>query len=405
MPLIYPDQWKFDDCPHSISSEASSEFIDLIRRIAEGTDREKFVFESFKFAFGASSGSSNASWAVNDLIIAMEDAKSNAARYIASFYAGMETVKEHRFSVPTVERINKILSTHSIPLRIEGEKLVPAVGDISFGELNEPDKRSDWLFQFGERIGYGGFGEVYRVTRKTKLGEYHFAMKIFSPSTLTENKERANKRFIRELELLEKLTHRAIIPLLEAGMTAEQNPYILMPLIKGKNLRDALEGAPSIKVFRMFDEILLALDFAHNQGVLHRDLKPQNILVREADEQPFILDFGCAYLLDETEENLTTTLVGTDAYVPEEVRRDPTNRSVKQDIYACGILLYEVLARCLPRLNDYESLESQVEACEGIDKVIQRAIAPEKNRFSTVAEMRKNLNAVAEYVARQYRFL
>ena len=132
----------------------------------------------------------------------------------------------------------------------------------------------------------------------------------------------------------------------------------------------------------LFDEILNALEFAHSRGVVHRDLKPQNILVRKADDQPQILDFGCAYLLDEGDEELTTTLVGTTSYVPEEVRRDPKNRSVKQDIYACGMLLYEVIGRRLPHANDYEPLEDEVQGFEGIDKIIQVAIAAERKRFT-----------------------
>jgi serine/threonine protein kinase len=180
-----------------------------------------------------------------------------------------------------------------------------------------------------------------------------------------------------------------------------QDPYILMPLLEGNNVRDALEGAKPIKVFRIFDEILYALEFAHCRGVLHRDLKPTNIIVREADEQPMILDFGCAYLLDEEDEELTTTLVGTDVYVPDEVRRDPKKRSVMQDVYACGILLYEVIARRLPDPNDYEPLEDAVEGFKGLDTLIQRAIAPERKRLATIAEMRKDFSLFGDHVVRR----
>jgi serine/threonine protein kinase len=389
MPLKYPPDWKYEGFPHQISNEAHREFIDLIDMMIEGAERPKSIYEDFKSAFGDTSSSSDPSWAQTDMQRAISGATQNAARYVASFYSGMESAKERGIDVPSVKKLNGILTKHGVPLVIEPPHLRLRDGDIEFVPENVREEALAAAFVQGPEIGHGGFGRVYKVTRKTKLGEYHFAMKVLVPSVFIENKERANKRFIRELRTLEKLQHRGIVSLLEAGMTAEQDPYILMPLVEGLNIRDALEGAEPTKVLRIFDEILYALDFAHGRGVLHRDLKPKNILVREADEQPLILDFGCAYLLDEGDEELTTTLVGTDAYVPEDVRRDPKKRSVTQDVYACGILLYEVIARRLPNPDDYEPLENVVDGFEGLDKLIQRAIGPERKRFTSIAEMRQ----------------
>ncbi len=79
--------------------------------------------------------------------------------------------------------------------------------------------------------------------------------------------------------------------------------------------------------------------------------------------------------MDDLDESLTTTLIGTSAYVPEEVFRDPKKRSVKQDVYACGILLYEVIVGTQPQPSDYEPIEDRFDGYAGIDKLIQSASA------------------------------
>lgn len=396
MSLKYPKEWKFEGFEHAIPNDAHRDFIELIDIMAEGEERPGDIYEIFKTAYGHTSASSDSSWANTDMNRAIRSAMGNAARYVAAFYAGMEAVKKSGIDIPSVKKLNEILIAHDVPLVIEPPDLKLREGDIHFVEEDDSEEVLPLGFVLGERIGIGGFGTVYKVTRKTKLGEYHYAMKVFDPSPNNPKKERAGQRFIRELRSLEKLQHRAIILLLEAGLNAEQVPYFLMPLVEGKDLRDALEGAEPDKVFRVFDEILNALEFAHGRKVLHRDLKPKNILVRTVDEQPLILDFGASFWLDDDDEDLTTTLIGTDAYVPEEVRRNPKHRTVQQDVYACGILLYEVLARELPHSNDYEPVEDQVDGYDGVDKVIQKAIAPERKRYSSITELRTALRAISD---------
>ncbi len=137
--------------------------------------------------------------------------------------------------------------------------------------------------------------------------------------------------------------------------------------------------------------MLNALGFAHKNEVIHRDLKPKNILVRTADEQPLTLDFGCAYLLDEVDDSLTTTMIGSSAYIPIEVHQDPKHRSIRQDIYACGVMLYEVIAQRLPKPDDYEPLEPKFPSWAGIDKVIEGALPPERKRIESAKEFRNRL--------------
>jgi predicted Ser/Thr protein kinase len=348
MPLQFPAGWRFGEFEHGVPREAHSEFFDLVRTMAQGTSRPQDAFEDFKSAYGVESGSSDAGWAETDLSRAMTAAMENAALYVSSFYAGIETAHEDGFDVPSVDRLNRVLMRWDIPLVIDPPHLRLKSGDIELEEPGGGQSPTTAAFSRGLVIGKGGYGVVYQITRKTKVGDFHYALKVLNSSVFVTDKARAEARFRREMQALEKLQHRGIVQFLEAGYDEEQKPYILMPNIDGRNVRDTLSGATPSSVLQVFDEILHAVGFAHGQGVVHRDLKPQNILVRSSDGQPIILDFGCAYLMDEADENLTKTFIGTSAYVPQEVLRNPKNRSKSQDLYACGVLLYEVIAGRLP---------------------------------------------------------
>jgi serine/threonine protein kinase len=306
----------------------------------------------------------------------------------------MEAIQARGLSIPDAAKINSILAEHGVPLAIKGRELVLTTGDITISKDYDGDKEN--VDVRGPVIGRGGFSVVFLIIKKTAFGEFDYAMKVLEPSVFMQNKDRAKTRFQRETKALRKLRHRGIVEFLEAGIDSEQKPYILMPYIQGTDLRLALKHANPATVLMAFDEILQALQFAHEQGVFHRDLKPQNILVRESDGQPIILDFGCAYLLDDLDdETLTTTLIGTSAYVPSEVHLNPKNRTAKQDVYACGVLLYEVIAGKLPRPDDYESIETLIKGYTGIDDVIRAALAPERTRVASAKDLREKLATVA----------
>ena len=129
----------------------------------------------------------------------MGEAKGNAARYVASFYAGMESVHQRGIDVPTVERLNQILAKWEVPLFIEPPNLSLRSGDIEFVPSETEEQPSNAAFSRGPEVGRGGFGVVYRIDRKTHIGEYHYAMKVFEPSAFVQNRERALARFKREM--------------------------------------------------------------------------------------------------------------------------------------------------------------------------------------------------------------
>ena len=167
-------------------------------------------------------------------------------------------------------------------------------------------------------------------------------------------------------------------------------------LIDGKRLNEALSGSKPLRVLNAFDEILRALQFAHRKRVVHRDLKPSNVLIRAADKQPIILDFGCAFFLDEIDPTLTTQFIGTPGYIPPEVYENPQHRDVRQDVYACGVMLYEAIMGQRPKGGRYRPVEETFDGYEGIDAIIQAAIAPVDDRTPTAQAMRMELKELAK---------
>jgi hypothetical protein len=388
MGLQYPPEWKFDGVGIEISSPALRDFEKLIQQIVSGTDDPHDIFETFKTAFGNPNPSSNASWAESDMHRTLGESTNNAVTFVDSFWQALEILRKQGIPTPSASKINAILSDHQIPLLVEPPKLQMRGGDAVFSANRRTEARphSDQsVFKKHEQIGRGGFGVVHRVTRATSIGEFEFAMKILNPSSFIENKQRCLERFKREVRILQDLQHRCIVPYIEAGVDEDGRPYILMPLIKGNDLREATSGMDPSDVVALFREVLVGVEYAHSREVLHRDLKPSNVLVRDSDGQPIILDFGCGYLMDDADEKmLTTSLVGSGPYVPPEVHRDPSRRSKLQDVYACGITLYEILARELPDVGDYRSIEESCPGIEGVDALILDAIKPEKSRLASI---------------------
>lgn len=398
MGLKYPSEWKFEGVGAEIPAEALRDFEKLIQQIVSGTDDPQNIFETFKSAFGNPNPSSSPSWAESDMHRTLDQSTDNAATFIDSFWQAIEILRKQGVPTPSASRINAILSEHQIPLFVEPPELQMRGGDAVFSASSGMEARSNAgqnIFRKHEQIGRGGFGVVHRVTRTTSIGEFEFAMKILNPSSFIENKQRCLERFKREVRILQDLQHRCIVPYIEAGLDEDGRPYILMPLIKGNDLREATSGMDSSHVVALFREVLVGVEYAHSREVLHRDLKPTNVLVRESDDQPIILDFGCGYLMDDADEKmLTTTLVGSGPYVPPEVHRDPTRRSKLQDVYACGVTLYEILARELPDVGDYRSIEQSCPGIGGVDALIQDAIKPEKSRLSSIGEFIARLDSL-----------
>ncbi|HNQ22548.1 MAG TPA: protein kinase [Phycisphaerae bacterium] len=207
-------------------------------------------------------------------------------------------------------------------------------------------------------IGEGGMGVVYEARQDNP--QRAVALKVIraglgGPHLL--------KRFQHEANILGQLHHHGIAHIYEAGTatfetgsgwTVEQ-PFLAMELIRGEPLsRYAAKNALDIRQrLDLFARVCDAVQHAHDQGIIHRDLKPGNILV-EANGNPKILDFGVARMIGAEAQGATLQtaigqLIGTLAYMsPEQVSGDPTQLDTRSDVYALGVILFELLSGRLP---------------------------------------------------------
>ncbi|MEK7482694.1 MAG: protein kinase [Planctomycetota bacterium] len=197
-------------------------------------------------------------------------------------------------------------------------------------------------YQLLEELGRGAMGIVYKAYHPG-LNRF-FALKIMTSST--ENAKRM-QRFFREIQVLAKLEHPGIVRIFDSGQEGE-TLYLVMELIEGIPLSKWLQEEHTLREkISFFQKLLESLHAAHIQGILHRDLKPDNIFVAK-EAEPKIMDFGLARDLDWTqkEQKLTQTgaILGTPAYMsPEQAKGETDQISARSDIYAIGVCLYEAL--------------------------------------------------------------
>ncbi len=157
------------------------------------------------------------------------------------------------------------------------------------------------------------------------------------------------KRLQREVRILRKLSHPHILPLLDDGISGPYH-YLVMPYMQRGNLRERLaRGKMTLEEAGIIlHQVTDALEYAHQQGIIHRDIKPSNILLDTADaDRGYLADFGIAKILEEASDITDTgCLMGTPEYMAPELAEKP--ESVSSDVYAVGILLYQMLTGRLP---------------------------------------------------------
>src|SRR5262249_54983221 len=199
-------------------------------------------------------------------------------------------------------------------------------------------------------LGEGGMGAVYEAEQDNPRRPV--ALKVVRPGLVSPG---LLKRFAQEAQILGRLHHPGIVPIYEAGVAEDGQPFFALELILGATLdeyvrRHALDPAARLGLLA---QVCDAVQHAHEHGVIHRDLKPGNILVDEAG-QPKVLDFGVARATDadlvtSTGHTRPGQLVGTLSYMsPEQVAADPAAVDQRSDVYALGVILFELLASRLP---------------------------------------------------------
>jgi WD40 repeat protein/predicted Ser/Thr protein kinase len=199
-------------------------------------------------------------------------------------------------------------------------------------------------------LGEGGMGAVYEAEQDSP--HRPVALKVIRPGLLAPA---LVKRFAHEVEILGRLHHPGIAQIHDAGVAEDGQPFFAMEFIRGLPLGEyaRLRSLTVQARVELLARVCDAVQHAHDKGVIHRDLKPANILVDESS-QPKVLDFGVARATDVdllTGAGLTRTgqVLGTPNYMsPEQVTGDPAAIDHRADVYALGVILYELLAHALP---------------------------------------------------------
>ena len=254
-----------------------------------------------------------------------------------------------------------------------------------------PQDRILGSYRLVERIGKGGMGEVYRA-QHLRLGR-EAAVKVL-PIALVEEADFL-KRFEREASNVAALDHPNILPVWEYGEVGGA-PYLVMPLLRGGSLKERLERGPLPRgeIVGLLGQAAEALDYAHSKGIVHRDVKPANMLLDERGRL-YLADFGIAKAM-EGQQGLTAAGmgIGTPEYMaPEQARGQAEPRS---DLYALGIVLYQMLTGQVPYsgTSTVEVLMSHLQEPPpllplrnispplpaGVEGVIQRALAKDPNQ-------------------------
>ncbi len=284
-------------------------------------------------------------------------------------------------------------------------------------ETSESDLPMIEGYELIEELGRGGMGVVYKATQLSTKRVVALKVMLAGPFASSS----ARRRFEREIELAARLQHSNIVRVLEGGRVKHQQ-YYSMDYVDGISLDLYMSTVqPDVQtVLRIFRGVCDAVEYAHEQGVIHRDLKPTNILINDEGE-PHILDFGLAKAVEQTdvEDSLVTRLsspgqvLGTLPYLsPEQAAGEISEIDTRTDIYALGVMLYEALTGSLPydtkgRLSEIiqritelppQRPSSQTDRVDSeLETVILKALEKEKpRRYQSVRELREDLRRYLE---------
>ena len=234
-----------------------------------------------------------------------------------------------------------------------GHILGGMLGGLSAGLEREGDTIGP--YRLVEMVGEGGFGMVWRAEQSEPVRR-EVALKVIKPGMDTMQ---VLGRFNQERQALASLDHAGIARLLNAGVTQDGRPWFAMEMVRGGPVTAWCEdvAASLRRRLRLFIQVCEAVRHAHEKGVLHRDLKPSNILVTEIDGQPVpkVIDFGIAKAISATsvlgEMTMMTQadqVLGTPLYMSPEQVDGGKEVDARTDVYALGVLLYELLTGALP---------------------------------------------------------
>lgn len=268
-------------------------------------------------------------------------------------------------------------------------------------------------YEVVSKIGAGGVAVVYRA-RDTRLSK-DVALKMLHPELMTGE---AAMRFQMEAKMASTLLHPNLIRVLDFGITAEHEPYLVMDFVDGTTLSEFLDEhgpLPITSAAGIFIQICDGMAVAHEKGVVHRDLKSSNIMLTETDSphpKAFVLDFGLAKKLEDPSLTRAGLLIGSPAYMsPEHARgMELDNRA---DIYSMGCIMYETLTGVAPITGDTvldtimrQTTEPAPSLSQGrpqttfsaeLERMVATALKKSRqDRFQTMRELQSSIEALRE---------
>jgi WD40 repeat protein len=316
---------------------------------------------------------------------------------------------------PLLALVRSLLGGDTRPIaRLDSPALGRGLVELAAWETSLPERVAG--YRILSRIGEGGMGVVFLAEQEKP--RRRVALKcIRTPFASSE----FLKRFEREAEILGWLNHPGIAQVFEAGTAVENGrpfPYIAMELVDGKPLTEHAAAARLDLPARLelLAEVCDAVHHAHEKGVIHRDLKPRNILVTP-EGRPKVLDFGVARAVEPeagegTWHTLSGELIGTlPTMSPEQLSRDPSQVDTRSDVYALGVVAFELLAGRLPHDVTGLPMDEVVlaitrepaprlgsirrELSGDVETIVAKALEKEKSRrYASVDELAQDLRRV-----------
>jgi serine/threonine protein kinase len=212
-------------------------------------------------------------------------------------------------------------------------------------------------FRIVRCLGSGGMGSVF-LAEQIAVGNRPVALKVLARKLLDDPE--FLERFHNEAGSTGRICHPNVVTIYESGQADDGTPFIAMEYLQGRSLREWIKARgpiPALECAEILWQIARGLNAAHKLGIIHRDLKPDNIFLTRDTEGELVLklvDFGIAKLRESSSHTLTGTLMGTPAYMSYEQASGMRSEELdaRSDIYSLGIVVYEMLAGCLPFESD-----------------------------------------------------